>query len=107
VIFALSNLILSPYLTSALLTLIKFFIKIFEVYVLNVSIFSKVFVLMTLKLYSLLGTWLNDSVYNRKLFLDDHFVFRADRDYTDSKLTRGGGVLASVHRSFSSCKRMV
>jgi hypothetical protein len=33
------------------------------------------------------------------------FFFRADRDYTVSKVTRSGGVLPIVHRSFSSCKR--
>jgi hypothetical protein len=36
---------------------------------------------------------------------NNYFVFRADRDYTDSKVTRGGGVLTAVHRSFSFCKR--
>jgi len=54
VIFALSNWIVSPCLTLAVLTLFKFFIKMLGVYVLNVPIFFKVFVLMTLKLYALL-----------------------------------------------------
>jgi hypothetical protein len=35
---------------------------------------------------------------------DNYFVFRVDRDYTDSKLTRGGGVLTAVHCLFSCCK---
>jgi hypothetical protein len=39
------------------------------------------------------------------VFPENYFVFRADRDYTDSKLTRGGGVLTAVHRSLSTCKR--
>jgi hypothetical protein len=30
--------------------------------------------------------------------------FRADRVYTDSSLTRGGGVLTTVHQSLSGCK---
>jgi hypothetical protein len=59
-------------------------------------------VLTTLKLYALLH---DDSFCNRNLFPDNYFVSRADRDYTDSKLTRGGGVLTAVHSSFSSCKR--
>jgi hypothetical protein len=39
------------------------------------------------------------------VFPDNYFVFRADSDYSDSKVTRGGGVLTAVHSSFSSCKR--
>jgi endonuclease/exonuclease/phosphatase (EEP) superfamily protein YafD len=39
------------------------------------------------------------------VFPDNYFVFRAGRDYTDSKVTRGGGVLTAVHRSLSSCRR--
>jgi hypothetical protein len=50
-------------------------------------------------------TWLNDSFRNRNLFPDNYVVFRADRNYTNSKLTGGGDVLTAVHHSFSSCKR--
>jgi hypothetical protein len=57
------------------------------------------------KIIYITETWLNDSFYNRSVFPDNYFVFRADRDYTDSKVTRGGGVLTAVNRSFSSCKR--
>jgi hypothetical protein len=39
------------------------------------------------------------------LFPDNYFVFWADRDFADSKLTEGAGVLTAVHRSFSCCKR--
>jgi hypothetical protein len=67
--------------------------------------FSIVFVLTTLKIIYITETWLNDLFCNRNVFPDNYFVFHAERDYTDSKLTRGGGVLTAVNRSFSSCKR--
>jgi hypothetical protein len=57
------------------------------------------------KIICITETWLHDSFCNRNVFPDNYFVFRADRDCTDSKLTRGGGVLTAVLRSLSSCKR--
>jgi hypothetical protein len=57
------------------------------------------------KIICVTETWLNDSFCNRNFFPDNYFIFRANRDFTDSKLTRGGGVLTAVHSSFSSCKR--
>jgi hypothetical protein len=39
------------------------------------------------------------------LFLDDYFVFRVDRVFADSNVTRGGCVLTAIYRYFSDCKR--
>jgi hypothetical protein len=57
------------------------------------------------KIVRITETRLNDSFCNRNLFPDDYFVYRADRVYTDSNLTRGAGVLTAVHQSLSGCKR--
>jgi hypothetical protein len=57
------------------------------------------------KIICIIETWLSDSFRNRNVFPDNYFVFRVDRDNTDSKVTRGGGVLTAIHRSLSSCKR--
>jgi hypothetical protein len=50
-------------------------------------------------------TCLNDSFYNHSLFPNSYSVFRADRDYTDLNLTRGGGILIAVHHSIFGCIR--
>jgi hypothetical protein len=44
---------------------------------------------------------LNDSFYNHNLFS----VFRADRDYSNFNLARGGGsgILVAVHHFISGC----
>jgi hypothetical protein len=57
------------------------------------------------KIIYITQTLLNDSFYNHSLFPDSCSVFRADKDYTDLDLTRGGGVLIAVHRSISGCTR--
>jgi hypothetical protein len=58
------------------------------------------------KIICIIETWLNDLFCNCHLFPDNYFVFHADKNYTDSNLTSGGGVLTAVHNSFSSCKHM-
>jgi hypothetical protein len=41
-------------------------------------------------------TWLNDTIFSHDLFPVIYSVFRADRDYSNSHTTRGGGALIAV-----------
>jgi hypothetical protein len=76
-------------------------ICVWRIYVPNVPISFETVYVNDLKIICTTETWLNVSFCNPNLFPGNYFVFRADRYYTDSKLTRGGGVLTVVHRSFS------
>jgi hypothetical protein len=62
--------------------LLKFFIKMLEVSVLNVPIFSCDNVPQIICITEM---WLNGLFYNHSLFPDNYFVLCADRDYVDSR----------------------
>src|SRR5699024_9086236 len=47
-------------------------------------------------------TWLNVGVDDGKLFPQNFAVFRMDRDFTKTKLSRGGGVLLAINKIFTS-----
>jgi hypothetical protein len=57
------------------------------------------------KIYCLTETWLNDTIFSQNLFPDTYSVFRADRDYSNSNTTRGGGVLIAVTNLLKGIKR--
>lgn len=47
-------------------------------------------------------TWLTSSVYDGEIFNNNYNVFRADRDFTNTNYTRGGGVLLAVDVNLSA-----
>lgn len=47
-------------------------------------------------------TWLNDTFNNEEILDSNWTVFRNDRDYSSTGLSRGGGVLIASHNSLSS-----
>lgn len=47
-------------------------------------------------------TWLNDSYTNEEILDNDWTIYRNDRDYKATGLSRGGGVLVAVRNSFSN-----
>jgi hypothetical protein len=47
-------------------------------------------------------TWLNDTFNNEEILDSNWTVYRKDRDYSSTGLSRGGGVLIATHNSLSS-----
>lgn len=41
-------------------------------------------------------TWLNPGIYTGELLAENYAVSRHDRDYENSRLSRGGGVLVAI-----------
>lgn len=57
--------------------------------------------------YDVLGlteTWLNENVSSSELFNDEYVVFRCDRNFRESEISRGGGVLVAARSNFSSSR---
>lgn len=45
-------------------------------------------------------TWFSNDISDREYFLDDFIVYRMDRNFVDTSVSRGGGVLIAVRNEF-------
>ena len=68
-----------------------------EVYVLKLTSFCIMFVIITSNIIILTETWLCTGIYDTEIFDTNYNVYRRDRDIVNSKKSKGGGVAVSNH----------
>jgi len=49
-------------------------------------------------------TWLNESILNSEFISQDYSVYRCDRNYAETSVKRGGGVMLAIKQTFACTK---